>query len=95
MLDTASATSLELLNQKLFDYIRQHNTTVHSATGETPSERYRQDLGAVKVPQSSQWLEECFMNRVSRCVKNDATVSILFCLCLTFLFVFLFVFDFF
>jgi len=76
VLDTASVTSLELLNQKLFDYIRQHNTTVHSATGETPSERYRQDLGAVKVPQSSQWLEECFMNRVSRCVKNDATVSI-------------------
>ena len=76
VLDTAEITSLELLNQKLFDYIRQHNTTVHSATGETPAERYRRDLSVIKVPQGSQWLDECFMNRISRCVKNDATVTI-------------------
>lgn len=76
ILDTAEITSLELLNQKLFEYIRQHNTTVHSATGETPAERYRRDLDVVKAPQSSQWPDECFMNRISRRMKNDATVTI-------------------
>jgi len=76
VLDLGGITSLELLNQKLFAYISQHNTTVHSATGETPAERYRKDLDRIKAPPSSGWLDECFMNRVSRRVQNDATVTI-------------------
>jgi len=76
VLDTSEITSLRQLNQKLFEYIRQHNTTVHSATGETPAERYRRDLAMVKAPEGVQWLDECFMNRISRRVKNDATVTI-------------------
>ena len=30
----------------------------------------------MKIPRSKQWLEECFLNRIIRRVKKDATVSI-------------------
>lgn len=76
ILDTSEITSLETLNSKLFDYIRKHNTTVHGATGETPSDRYLKDLPHVKMPASRDWLNNCFMNRVKRRVKNDSTIVI-------------------
>jgi len=65
-----------MLNAKLFEYIRKHNTTVHSATGQTPSDRYLGDISRVKMPVSPDWLNTCFMNRIKRRVKNDATVVI-------------------
>jgi putative transposase len=76
VLDTSKISSLEMLNAKLLDYIRKHNTTVHSSTGQTPSERYLGDASHIRVPISKEWLGECFMNRVHRRVKNDATVTI-------------------
>ena len=76
VLDTSEITSLALFNSKLFEYIRKHNTTVHSATGQTPSDSYLSDITHVKVPASKDWLNSCFMNRVQRRVKNDATVVI-------------------
>ena len=76
ILDTSEITSIEMLNSKLFEYIRKHNTTVHSATGETPSDRYLKDIHHVRMPVSPDWLNNCFMNRVKRRVKNDATIVI-------------------
>ncbi len=76
VLDTSDIISLEMLNVKLFEYIRKHNTTVHSATGETPADRYLRDIAHVKMPESLDWLNSCFMNRVKRRVKNDATIVI-------------------
>ena len=32
----------------------------------------------MKLPKSREWLEECFLNRIRRKVRKDATVSI-FC----------------
>jgi len=63
-----------MLNSKLFEYIRKHNTTVHGATGQTPSDRYLRDISHARMPVSSDWLNSCFMNRVKRRVKNDATI---------------------
>jgi transposase InsO family protein len=76
ILDASEITSLEMLNSKLFEYIRKHNTTVHSATGQTPSDRYLRDITHVRMPVSPEWLNSCFMNRVKRRVKNDATIVI-------------------
>lgn len=76
ILDTTKITSLEMLNSKLFEYIRKHNTTMHGAIGQTPSDRYLGDISHVKTPVSPDWLNSCFMNRVIRRVKNDATIVI-------------------
>ncbi len=65
-----------MLNSKLFEYIRKHNTTVHGATGQTPSDRYLRDIPHARMPVSPDWLNSCFMNRVKRRVKNDATIVI-------------------
>ena len=78
-LDTLDASSLKdigQLNRMLADYIRKHNTTVHSATGMPPYSRYMEDLSHVRMPKSSDWLEECFLHRVKRKVRNDATVML-------------------
>lgn len=75
-LDISQIQSLEEFNEMLRDYIRQHNTTVHSSTGVTPMERYLASNHRVKLPKSAEWLNESFMNRIERKVYNDSTVSI-------------------
>lgn len=75
-LDTSQIHSLEEFNQELVDYIRKHNTTIHSSTKETPLNRYLHSNHQIRKPKSSSWLDECFMNRISRKVNNDSTVSI-------------------
>ena len=75
-LDIESISSLTELNDELFTYINKHNITVHSSTGERPIDRYRGDLSRIKVATDSEWLDNCFMNRISRRVNNDATISI-------------------
>lgn len=75
-LDPARLSGIEELNRLLADYIRRHNTSVHSATGMTPYQRYMQDLSQVRMPENRQWLEECFLHRIKRKVRNDATVLI-------------------
>jgi transposase InsO family protein len=75
-LDTESITSLAQFNQLLREYVRGYNTTVHSGIGCTPLDRYQNTKGSVRVPESREWLEECFLNRVSRKVRKDSTISI-------------------
>ena len=75
-LDTSQIRSLSEFNKELADYIRKHNTTVHSTTGETPLNRYLKSNHSIQKPKSFEWLNECFMNRISRKVNNDSTLSI-------------------
>lgn len=75
-LDLESVTSLAQFNGLLRDYIRSYNTAFHSGIGSTPMERYLQTRSSIRMPKSREWLEECFLNRVTRKVKKDATVSI-------------------
>lgn len=49
---------------------------MHGAIGQTPSDRYLGDISHIKTPVSPDWLNSCFMNRVIRRVKNDATIVI-------------------
>lgn len=76
VLDPGTIHSLEEFNSWLASYIRQHNTTVHSATGQKPLDRYLQGEKHVRTPKSSQWLDDCFLNRVTRKVNNDSCITI-------------------
>ena len=75
-LDFDQLQSLEELNRMLKDYLRQHNTTVHSAIKVSPLERYMNTGDRIRRPQSREWLEESFCNRIYRNVRRDATVTI-------------------
>ena len=76
-LDTGQIRSLGEFNQELAEAVRKHNLTVNSSTGQTPMDRFLATRGRIRVPESEQWLDECFMNRMVRKVKNDATLSLL------------------
>ena len=75
-LDVSAVHSLEEFNSLLADYIRRHNTTVHSGTGETPVDRFMRTKDHVRIPRSAEWLDECFTNRISRKVNNDSCISV-------------------
>jgi transposase InsO family protein len=73
--DLTSFHSLDELNGAFADYVRLHNTTINSSTAKTPMERFLATRNKARTPKSEQWLDDCFMNRISRKVKNDATLS--------------------
>jgi transposase InsO family protein len=75
-LDMDTITSLAQFNALLADYIRKHNTTIHSSTGQTPIDRFLSTKDSISSPRSSEWLSECFHNRMTRKVNNDACISI-------------------
>ena len=74
--DPSTVSSLDELNRFLADNVRKRNTAVNRTIGETPMERYQRDIDHVRIPKSKEWLEECFMNRVTRKVNLDSTISI-------------------
>ena len=75
-LDTGQIRSIDEFNQELAEAVRTHNLTVNSSIKETPMERFLATRGKIRIPESEDWLDECFMNRISRKVKNDATLSL-------------------
>lgn len=75
-LDVSTIHTLSEFNLLLADYIRRHNTTVHSGTGETPVDRFMRTKDHVRIPKSEEWLNECFTNRTTRKVNNDSCITI-------------------
>ena len=75
-LDTGQILSIDEFNRELAEAVRKHNLTVNSSTGQTPMDRFLATRGKMRIPESEGWLDECFMDRISRKVKNDATLSI-------------------
>ena len=75
-IDPSGLKSIAELNLMLADYILSHNASVHSATGATPYSRYLDDICHIRMPESREWLDDCFLHRVKRRVKNDSTVMI-------------------
>lgn len=75
-LDINTIHSLEQFNSLLRDYIRQYNLTFHTGIQCTPFERFQATKDHPRTPKSKEWLEECFLNRIYRKVRKDATVSI-------------------
>jgi transposase InsO family protein len=75
-LDTGQIRSLDEFNTELAEAIRKHNLTENSSTGSTPMARFLATRGRIREPESEQWLNECFMNRITRKVRNDSTISL-------------------
>lgn len=75
-LDIASISSLSQFDSMLKDYMRTYNTTFHRGINSTPMDRYLSSVYKPKVPQSPEWLDECFLNRITRKVRKDSTISI-------------------
>jgi len=75
-LDIASISSLAEFNSLLKDYMRSYNTTFHTGIACTPFSRYQDTKSHSRTPQSRDWLDECFLNRITRKVNKDSTVSI-------------------
>lgn len=76
-LDTESVGSLEEFNALFQEYLRRYNTAeIHSSIGCTPFERYQASEKCVRTPESKEWLDENFLNRIYRKVRKDSTVSI-------------------
>ena len=75
-LDIASISSLAEFNSLLKDYMRSYNTTFHTGIACTPFSRYQDTKSHSRTPQSRDWLDECFLNRITRKVNKDSTVSV-------------------
>jgi transposase InsO family protein len=76
VLTKEQSTSLEALNSALTSWLTVYNTTVHSATKMTPMDGYQSGMDIIRIPKSIEWVDECFLNKITRLVKSDATVSI-------------------
>jgi len=74
-LDISQIRSLDEFNHELAEAIRKHNLTINSSTKQTPMDRFLATRGRIRVPESDEWLDECFMNRIRRKVRNDSTLS--------------------
>ena len=75
-LDVKQIHSIEDFNRELAEAIRKHNLSVNSSTEQTPMDRYMDTRGRIRIPESEDWLNECFMNRERRKVRNDSTLSL-------------------
>ena len=75
-LNMTQIRSLDEFNLELAEAVRKHNLSVNSSTGQTPMDRFLTTRGRIPLPESEEWLRECFMNRIARKVRNDSTLSI-------------------
>jgi len=75
-IDANQIRSLDEFNRELAETVRRHNLTVNSSTGQAPMDRFLATRGRIRPPESGEWLDECFMNRERRKVKNDSTLSL-------------------
>lgn len=75
-LDLEQVHSLAQFNELLREYMRQYNLTEHSGIDCAPFERYQNTKDQIRLPQSREWLDECFLNRITRKVRKDSTISI-------------------
>ena len=75
-LDMEKIHSLKEFNALFQEFLRTYNTSPHSGIGCTPFERYQASEVCTRPAKSPEWLDECFLNRITRKVRKDATVSI-------------------
>jgi len=75
-LDVKQVLSLDEFNALLIEFVREYNLSQHGGIGEAPMDRFLRTNDRVRKPVSAEWLDDCFMNRDTRKVKNDATIRI-------------------
>lgn len=76
-LDWRMFSSLEDFNLQLQQYVEKgYNQQVHSSIQERPIDKFLKGISHVKFVGSKEELDNLFLHRILRKVKNDATVSI-------------------
>ena len=75
-LDMEQIHSLREFNALFQEFLRSYNTSKHSGIGCTPFERFQSSKSCIRPAKSTEWLDECFLNRITRKVRKDATISI-------------------
>ncbi len=75
-LDTDEVHSLKQFNDVYADYVHKYNHSFHQGISEKPYERYERSEAKLRRPESEEWLNTSFMNRITRKVKGDATITI-------------------
>lgn len=74
--DWLTFVSLENLNLRLAKYVEQYNNTIHSSIKQKPIDKYSRYIDRLRFISSKDELNYTFLYRVTRKVKNDATISI-------------------
>lgn len=68
---------LDKLNESLSKYVeKDYNSKVHSSINMKPIDKFINHIESIKFISSRQELDHIFLHRVTRKVKNDATISI-------------------
>lgn len=75
LIDPSSFNSIEDVNASLLNYVEQYNFTNHSGINRKPLEKFMENIDNIKL-LTAQELNNVFLYRVQRSVKNDATISI-------------------
>ncbi|NLX70241.1 MAG: DDE-type integrase/transposase/recombinase [Clostridiales bacterium] len=73
--DWLTFESLDNLNARLARYAEQYNNTIHSSIKQKPIDKYTRYIDKLRFIPSKQELNYTFLYRVTRTVKNDATIS--------------------
>ncbi len=77
LLDWNSIPSIEQLNELLYDYVEnQYHQAIHSSIKAKPIDKYTKHIDRIRFVPSKQELDFIFLYRVTRKVKNDATITI-------------------
>lgn len=77
LLDWTTISSLEQLNNMLHDYVENcYHQTIHSSIKAKPIDRFTEHIDRIRFVPSRQELDYIFLYRLSRKVKNDATIPI-------------------
>ena len=72
----ADIKSIEQAQNMYNDYLNDsYLNTKHSAIDMTPRERFMMDFSNISRKTDAQ-IDECFLHKVSRVVKNDGTISL-------------------
>lgn len=75
MLDWNSISSLEQVQNMYTEFLESsYINKIHSAIKSTPKERFMKDFSNIKRKTDEQ-IEEAFLHRETRNVRNDATIS--------------------
>ena len=75
-LDTGEIHSLKQFNNVYAEYVHKYNHSFHQGIQGKPYDRYDNSSVKLRRPESEEWLNDSFMNRVIRRVKGDATITI-------------------
>lgn len=75
LIDTSSFNSIDEVNVSLNNYVEKYNFTEHKGIKTKPLEKFIKNIDNIKLLSKNE-VNNAFLYRVQRKVKNDSTVSI-------------------